>query len=104
MDEKQRSPHQKVAFLGTRKKSNETITIIITLAAGLFAVTALAGDPRNPSFHDGNWYHIAKSGERIRGTPNATTIRDGYWFHYAPVHADGLGRYTRDQYGNYIEF
>jgi hypothetical protein len=78
--------------------------LLIALTVGLFTVSALAGDPRNPSYHDGNWYHIAKSGERTHGTPNATTIRDGYWFHYAPVHSDGLGRYTRDQYGNYIEF
>ena len=74
------------------------------MAAASLIMTAYAGDPRNPSFHDGHWYHIAKSGERIHSAPNSTTIRDGYWFHEAPVHSDGMGRYTRDQYGNYIEF
>jgi len=56
------------------------------------------------SFDDGHWYHIAKSGERLHAAPNSVTIRDGYWFHEAPVHSDGLVRYTRDGYGNYIQF
>jgi hypothetical protein len=79
--------------------------LLLTAAASLIiAAYAHAGDPRNPSFDDGHWYHIAKSGERIHAAPNSVTIRDGYWFHEAPVHSDGLGRYTRDRYGNYIQF
>jgi hypothetical protein len=78
--------------------------LLIALTAVLFAVTALSGDPRNPSFHDGHWYYLQPNGGRIHATPNSSTIVDGHWFHEAPVHANGMGRYTRDRYGNYIEF
>jgi hypothetical protein len=47
--------------------------LLITLTAGIFAVTAAhAGDP-NPSFHDGHWFHITKNGVRIHKAPTCTS-------------------------------
>jgi bifunctional non-homologous end joining protein LigD len=44
-----------------------------------------------------------KSGERVHAVPNPLIIRDGYWFHEA-TRINHEGSYTRDHYGNYIEF
>lgn len=77
--------------------------LLITLTAGIFAVTAAhAGDP-NPSFHDGHWFHITKNGVRIHKAPTYISIKDGHWFHEAP-RINGMGSYTRDRYSHYIEF
>jgi hypothetical protein len=65
--------------------------------------------PGDPSFHDGHWFHLGKNGKRTQEVPTSVTIQDGKWFHGAPAHSktsDGIsvGSYTRDKYGNYIEF
>jgi hypothetical protein len=76
--------------------------LLILLTTLLFAITAYADD--DPPFNDGHWFHLTENGAKVHKAPTSTSIRDGHWFHEAPVHADGLGRYTRDRWHNYIEF
>jgi hypothetical protein len=75
--------------------------LLIAVAVGLFTVTAAqAGD--YPSFYDGHWFHTVH-GRRVHPTPNFDTIRDGRWYHEGD-HYGNMGQYTRDRYGNFIEF
>ncbi len=70
----------------------------------LFALTlsaALAAD--YPSFNDGRWFHTNRRGTQIHAVPNFDTIRDGHWYHEGD-HYGNMGQYTRDRWGNFIEF
>jgi hypothetical protein len=78
------------------------ILIIILGLLALFATTtAMAGE--YPSMNDGHWYHTNRNGAQVNMVPNFSTIRDGHWYHEGS-HYGNEGEYTRDRFGNFIEF
>lgn len=74
----------------------------ITLSMMIFGCLTMAALAGEISFDDGHWYHPNSKGKQINAVPNRSTI-DGKWFREG-THINGVGSYTRDRYGNFIEY
>jgi hypothetical protein len=53
--------------------------------------------------NDGHWYHTNRNSAQVHAVPNFNTIRDGRWYHEGS-HYGNEGEYTKDRFGNFIEF
>jgi hypothetical protein len=80
---------------------NIKTTIAALIAASVLGMTAMAGE--YPSMNDGHWYHTNRNGAQLHAVPNFNTIRDGRWYHEGS-HYGNEGEYTKDRFGNFIEF